>query len=136
MDAVWLPVMWKSAPLEGAVSSMKHARREALLVEDDKGYDVVLLRDIEVAMTQGIRTLAQMSGSSVYVVDSADAKLSGVDLIRPLRTVPQYEALLDLKGHSYALVAHAYEMALVVTRYEGQRAEMAPANTYYCAGGS
>lgn len=138
MDAVWLPVLWQGETPADAITAMEKAGCSGFLVENDEDrYDIVSLEDLQRALGQNPRTLEQVQQRApIYLVRIDDATSHGVDLIRPLRTFRQYEALLDHVGHHYALVAHAYEMALVVTGRERYRKHFSQSNTYYCAGGS
>jgi hypothetical protein len=134
MDAVWLPVVWRGESLENALAAMEGMNRSGVLVEGDDSYDVVVKESVEYALKSGATMLAQVGRRDpVYVPEANAAPL--VDLIRPLRTAGAYETLLAGVGRSYALVAHAYDVGLVVTRHEGVRKAVSQSNTYYCQGG-
>jgi hypothetical protein len=137
MDAVWLPVLWQGDTPQNAMVAMEEAKCSGFLVENEDRYEVVSIEAVKEALGRDARTLAQVRQKEpVYLVRLDDAVAAGVDLIRPLRTATQYEALLDKAGYRYALVAHAYEMALVVSGREAYRKQFSQSNTYYCFGGS
>lgn len=137
MDAVWLPVLWHGDTLDNALSAMEQTKRAGILVEGDNRYEVVLMDHVRAAVRRGARTLAQVSERDpVHVPAVQDAMTFRVDLIHPLRTGLEYQTLLDGAGRSYALIAQAYDMGLIVTRHEGRRQMLSPANTYYCEGGA
>jgi hypothetical protein len=137
MDAVWLPVLWKNESLKNAVTAMKEAKTSGLLVEGDERFDVVMLESVEQALGRGVRTLGEVQDREPALLpEPGDAAARHLDLIRPLRTGMEYQELLDNAGRTYALVAHAYDWGLVVTRHESGRQALSRSNTYYCRGGT
>ncbi len=136
MDAIWLPVLWHEERLANAVSVMEQAHCFGALVEEEGRYAVVTLNAVNQAMSHGGRTLQDVKErEGVHVASAQDAALDQVDLVRPLHTGLEYERLLDRVQHTYTLVAHAYDIGLLITRHEGGRRVLSRSSTYYCSGG-
>jgi hypothetical protein len=133
MDAIWLPVFRQSDDLQAAKVAMDESKHSGVIVVDADRYDLVCIGSVMDAIGRGATKLSEASDRDpVHLAGVADAAHNGVDLIRPLKTRTEYEALLRRVNRTYVLVAHAYTSGLLVTMRESDAASLS--STYYCNG--
>jgi hypothetical protein len=135
MDAISLPLVHNSDTVHLALARMKAYARGGVVVEDGDFYRLVHAGELLAARAACVEILASVKeGEPVRLVSSLDAQVHGMDLVRPLRTQPQYQSMFGSIPDQYALVAADRDVAMIVTSSEKKTYELESPGGYECGG--
>jgi hypothetical protein len=136
MDVIVLPLVWPNTPVAGALE-MLHTYKRAGVVRQgwDDTYRLLYAGDLLRAREDGIAEVGQIdAGESVMIVEMPAVTTFSIDIVRPRRTEPQYEQMLDAHGMTYGLVGETSREVMIVTRHEDETETLSGTGGYECTG--
>jgi hypothetical protein len=136
MDVTMLPMVWPGTAVREALDRLDEARRAGVVVQNfDDSYVLFYTGQLLRARDQMVATVGQVPGGHpVLLLDVGKAQQFSIDLVRPNRTADAYEKLLEANGVDYALAGESSDMAMVVTKHEGQTLALNSTGGYKCTG--
>ena len=116
-----MPLVGCTTTPDEALRTLRKSGQSALIVDVAGNYSLAWASDIGEARRLGLPDVkAILNREMVYLAGPADAGPHNVDLITPRKTWFEYEAMLDLVGAKYAVIAVDHT-AFVITRHETLR---------------
>lgn len=137
MDVVVLPLVNYSETVAAALKQMRKAERSGVVRQNaDDTQTLFYAGDLLRASTKRNAKLADLpDGERVVMLDAGRARKFRLDLVRPHRTQPEYQAWFskNLATH-YALVGATFTAAMIVTSSETETADLSMSGCYKCTG--
>lgn len=136
MDVVTLPLVTRDTEVDAALAKAKESRRSGVVVAwNPDEYRLFHAGDLLRARADAVGLIGNLQGGhAVVLVRPTDVVTHGVDVIHPQRTWNAYERMLDQTPASYALVGASSHDVMIVTRHEGQTAELSLTGGFECDG--